>query len=1244
MSKPDKPSSLNINILHVDDDKDHLRLIKMFLEKINHSLRVTSIESPENALKELEKKNFDCILIDYVMSKLDGLQLAEKIRQKSDTPIILYTGQGSEDVAKQAFKIGVDNYIRKETHPAHYQVLAQNIQNIVEKHRVNTRLRGSERQLSILDNMLEGCQIIDTQYRYRYLNNVASRHGRRAKEELLGRTMMECYPDIENTEMFHSLTKCMKEGIPVQMENLFKYPDGSTAWFELSFKPIPEGAMILSIDVTEREETLQRFGESDRRYRMLVEGSPLPMSVTIGDTIVYVNKKRLELTGHTDLATLMGTSGLDDVNPDDRALILRRLKAQDAGECVPPVTWFRLTRVDGSTIHVEDHVSEAVWEGEKAVIHSLVDITDRVRYEGQLEALNRHAAILAVSNDYASVVETTLNTVEEVTGFNYISFMQRRGDYIQSIGGRGATSLGREFKIDGRGITVKAVREKMAVLVNDLRGDPDYVQSSVRSLSELAVPVVVAGEVEAVINVESADLNAFTEEDRIILEILASHVASALQRLFEQEKQVVYVRSLEALHRHAYKLAAAGNFSEIGETTFNILEDVLGFDTGSFIRVRGGFSEIVYHKGINVENVRSLPLDGPGVTVRAVNTGETQLVPNTRLDTDYFSVDVEGTETRSELVVPVKVGGEVVAVINLESTEAVKYTEMDKVLVEIMAQHIASAIQSLRDQAKRQRYEERLEILHSHASKLAAVETVEEVAERTLNTVESVLGFTLMEFAIVEDKLRFILRRDVETMIPIELPLDGPGVTVRAVKTGETQRVADIGQDEDYVLGLGEEGYKILSELAVPVKASGKVVAVINIESEEPGAFTEEDRRLVEIFAEHVASALRSIRAAEERRRYEERLEALSRVMGSMNTAQSLGELVDQTLAIVEEVIVVPFSAYMLVEGDELVTFRIRGAPLTGVRLSINGTGITARAAREKRPILVGDTRLDSDFVKGSTDSLSELDVPVVTNGEVVGVLNMESLELDYFDASHVSLAEALASHVSSNLERLKHFKEVQEMERTRAREAVESVAKIGSMVRHDLRGPLAAIGNAAYLLKGNPEDTKVLEIIDRSVSRAAEILEDLRERTWTGSLTPAPTDLVGLIRETVEGLGAPEGVNVTLKLHDGVNGMVDGAKIRRVVENLVLNAFDAMPDGGELRVEEQVNDGCLVLRVSDTGVGIPSESLSKLFTPFFTTKKSGTGLGLVYCRQVVEAHGGTVSVESEAGRGTSFTVKLPLG
>ena len=139
--------------------------------------------------------------------------------------------------------------------------------------------------------------------------------------------------------------------------------------------------------------------------------------------------------------------------------------------------------------------------------------------------------------------------------------------------------------------------------------------------------------------------------------------------------------------------------------------------------------------------------------------------------------------------------------------------------------------------------------------------------------------------------------------------------------------------------------------------------------------------------------------------------------------------------------------------------------------------------------------------------------------------------------------------------------------------------------------------------------------------------------------------DLVELIRETVKGLGTPERVIVEARFNDEVvYGRVDGTMIKRVVDNLVLNAFDAMPNGGRLMVEEWVEEGSLMFQVSDTGVGIPSENLAKLFYPFYTTKAGGMGLGLTFCRQVVEAHGGTIGVESEVGKGTQVTVKLPLG
>jgi PAS domain-containing protein len=117
------------------------------------------------------------------------------------------------------------------------------------------------------DAMLEGCQIIGRDWRYQYLNDVAIRQGRRPREALLGHTMMEAYPGIEQTDLFVVLRRCMDERIPERLENEFVFPDGTTGWFELSIHPVPAGIFILSLDVTERE----RAGEEARRLNRALQ-------------------------------------------------------------------------------------------------------------------------------------------------------------------------------------------------------------------------------------------------------------------------------------------------------------------------------------------------------------------------------------------------------------------------------------------------------------------------------------------------------------------------------------------------------------------------------------------------------------------------------------------------------------------------------------------------------------------------------------------------------------------------------------------------------------------------------------------------------------------------------------------------------------------------------------------------------------------------------------------------------------
>lgn len=104
----------------------------------------------------------------------------------------------------------------------------------------------------------------------------------------------------------------------------------------------------------------------------------------------------------------------------------------------------------------------------------------------------------------------------------------------------------------------------------------------------------------------------------------------------------------------------------------------------------------------------------------------------------------------------------------------------------------------------------------------------------------------------------------------------------------------------------------------------------------------------------------------------------------------------------------------------------------------------------------------------------------------------------------------------------------------------------------------------------------------------------------------------------------------------------LDPVHIRRVLDNLIRNAMEAMPDGGDINLITMLHDGDFVLSLSDTGTGIPEEIIPNLFKTLFTTKTKGMGLGLAFCKRAVEAHGGSISVESRVGEGTKFTFTIP--
>jgi len=152
----------SIKVLYIDDDPSMLIITKSYLEKFDAGIEVRGTSNPDDLIKQMDA--FDCIVSDYKMPVIDGIELAKKIRIHSSIPFILYTGQGSEEVASEAYDVGIDDYFRKEIEKSHYQVFARRIRGIVEKHRYEDRLKESEvrfRSLFELSPMAIAIQDID---------------------------------------------------------------------------------------------------------------------------------------------------------------------------------------------------------------------------------------------------------------------------------------------------------------------------------------------------------------------------------------------------------------------------------------------------------------------------------------------------------------------------------------------------------------------------------------------------------------------------------------------------------------------------------------------------------------------------------------------------------------------------------------------------------------------------------------------------------------------------------------------------------------------------------------------------------------------------------------------------------------------------------------------------------------------------------------------------------------------------
>jgi len=253
--------------------------------------------------------------------------------------------------------------------------------------------------------------------------------------------------------------------------------------------------------------------------------------------------------------------------------------------------------------------------------------------------------------------------------------------------------------------------------------------------------------------------------------------------------------------------------------------------------------------------------------------------------------------------------------------------------------------------------------------------------------------------------------------------------------------------------------------------------------------------------------------------------------------------------------------------------------------------------------------------------------------------------------------------------ERTQELRDVQEQ--LVRREKLAILGQLAGGMGHELRNPLGVISNAVYFLKmilpdADETTSEYLGIISSEVRDAEKIVSDLLDFSRTRPPEREKVAVSDLVAQVLERRSAPEGVDVITEIGPDLPPVfVDPRQMGQVMTNLVTNAYQAMPDGGRLMISVSKDEGigrrgdtgtrrqgdslpvspspCLRVSISDTGCGISEENMAKMFEPLFTTKAKGIGLGLAVSKNLVEANGGSIEMESEVGEGATFTVTLPI-
>jgi PAS domain S-box-containing protein len=451
-----------------------------------------------------------------------------------------------------------------------------------ERKKAEEALRESEeRYRTIFELSPDSIVTVDTQGVITSCNATAAKMLGYSKDEMIGKHFLKIgvlrTEDLPYyMELFNSI---LREGVGKPAELTFQRKDGTLLLCDVRLSFLKEGSKTIGIQAISRDITERRKAEEE----LIRLSSAVKMSkdgVVVSDItgkIIEANEAIFEMYEAKGQQDLIGKSSFDFLDPQDQERAFTGMKEVLTKGYNKNVEYRVITK-GGNKLNVE--ISTTLMKdtdgkptGFVGIVH---DITERKRFEERLSALNAYSRNLNTAESMEEIYQLTLDAMEKILGFEHASFMVVDRDMLSVMDQRGYQSLSMTLPLDeNRGITVKAAKMGHSILVPDTTEENTYVEGMPGIRSELAVPAKIGKKVLGVLNVESTTLNAFDKRDEKLLEILASHSATAMSNLEYAKNLEKLVRKRTKELRQAQKqLLRAERMAGIGETAAMVGHDL----------------------------------------------------------------------------------------------------------------------------------------------------------------------------------------------------------------------------------------------------------------------------------------------------------------------------------------------------------------------------------------------------------------------------------------------------------------------------------------------------------------------------------------------------------------------------------------------------------------------------------------------------------------------------------------------